>query len=120
MPAVVNMDEIERGYRWKLAAAIGGLCGLLSYCVTIALRRILKGQFSDFAAFYSAAGALRMHSDPYFPAQRSYLYPPLVAFLYMPLTLMSEQKAAAIALTANVIYVVTALLILAKQWIGRL
>src|SRR5438045_432922 len=40
----------------------------------------------DFLAFYEAAQAMRTGGDLYTERHRNYIYPPLVAFLYMPLT----------------------------------
>jgi len=106
---------MQRRYRWKLAAAAGGICALFAYYAAIALRRIARGGFSDFHVFYSAARAMLLHQDPYLPARRSYIYPPLIAFLYMPLALLAEPKAATIVLCANIAFLLLAVFILVRE-----
>ncbi len=59
------------------------------------------------------------HQDPYVPADRSYVYPPLIAFLYMPLSLLPEQRAAVIVLCANIVFVLVAVLIIARECLAR-
>src|SRR5438067_992128 len=117
---VLLMSSMGRGYRWSLAGAIGGIFALFAYYATMVLRRISNKQFSDFHVFYSAARAMLLHQDPYLPARRSYIYPPLIAFLYMPLTLLSEQKAAAIVLFANIVFLLLAVFIIVRECLSRL
>ena len=117
---MVVMASTARGHRWQIAGAIAGLLGLFAYFATITFRRILGGRFSDFNVFYSAARAMLLHQDPYLPGRRSYIYPPLIAFLYMPLAHLSEQKAAAIVLCADVAFVLVAVLIIARECLSRL
>jgi glycosyl transferase family 87 len=114
------MAPKSSGNNWKLFAAIGGLCGLFAYFFTIAFRRIVTRRFSDFSVFYSAAQAMLRHGDPYVPQHRSYIYPPLIAFLYMPLALMSEPHAAMIVLFANILFILIALLLIAHESLWRL
>ncbi len=54
---------------------------------------LLSGRGTDFRAYFEAAGALRAGRDPYagvFP----YLYPPLLAVVLVPLTLLPAAAAA--------------------------
>lgn len=44
----------------------------------------------DFLAFYEAAREMVHGGDLYAERHRDYIYPPLVAFLYMPLTLLDD------------------------------
>src|SRR5438067_2360890 len=111
---VLLMSSMGRGYRWSLARAIGGIFALFAYYATIVLRRISNKQFSDLHVFYSAAGGILLHQHPYVPARRSYISPPLIAFLYMPLTLLSEQKAAAIVLFAIIVFLLLAVYIIVR------
>src|SRR6266699_883367 len=108
------------GYRWKVAGTVGAILGLFAYFMTIAFRRILAHRFSDFNVFYSAAQATLQHGDLYKPMNRSYIYPPLIAFLYAPLALLSEPQAATIVLCANFLFIVLALRWLDKRpaWAG--
>jgi hypothetical protein len=55
----------------------------------------------DFEHFYRGAKAMREGADPYASGVRGYIYPPLIAFLYMPLTALSVQAAAYLMLVLN-------------------
>ena len=55
----------------------------------------------DFEHFYHGARALRDGADLYASGVRGYIYPPLLAFLFMPLTAFSVQTAAWIMLVVN-------------------
>ena len=55
----------------------------------------------DFEHFYLAARAMRDGSDLYGSGMRGYIYPPLIAFLFMPLTFVSVQVAAWVMLVVN-------------------
>ncbi len=57
----------------------------------------------DFEHFYRGAKAMREGSDPYASGVRGYIYPPLIAFLYMPLTFLSVQTAAYLMLVLNMV-----------------
>lgn len=55
----------------------------------------------DFEHFYHGAKALREGTDLYASGVRGYIYPPLIAFLFVPLTFFSVQTAAWIMLVVN-------------------
>lgn len=55
----------------------------------------------DFEHFYQAARALREGSNIYASGMHGYIYPPLIAFLFAPLTWLSVQDAAQIMLVVN-------------------
>jgi hypothetical protein len=55
----------------------------------------------DFEHFYHAALAMREGRDIYGSGVYGYIYPPLIAFLYMPLTYLSVQAAASLMLALN-------------------
>ena len=55
----------------------------------------------DFEHFYHGARALRDGTDLYASGVRGYIYPPLLALLFMPLTAFSVQTAAWIMLVVN-------------------
>jgi len=55
----------------------------------------------DFEHFYWGAHALRDGADLYASGVRGYIYPPLIAFLFTPLTFFSVQTAAWIMLVIN-------------------
>lgn len=55
----------------------------------------------DFEHFYAAARAMRDGEDIYRAGAHGYIYPPLIAFLFMPLTLLTVQSAAKLMLLLN-------------------
>ena len=55
----------------------------------------------DFEHFYHAALAMREGRDPYSAGVHGYIYPPLIAFLFMPLTFFPVKTAAWIMLLVN-------------------
>ncbi len=56
----------------------------------------------DFEHFYLAAQAMREGRDIYASGVHGYIYPPLIAFLFMPLTLFPVKTAALIMLVLNI------------------
>lgn len=65
----------------------------------------------DFGYFYHAAEAMRRGEDIYSATGGHYVYPPLFAFLFQPLSLMSERNAALVwTLLSVTIVFATALL----------
>ncbi|HWE97778.1 MAG TPA: glycosyltransferase family 87 protein [Tepidisphaeraceae bacterium] len=90
--------------RW---IAIGGLAAIFGYFLIYHLLHQTKGDRSrlgDFPTFYIAAQYAVAHKDIYTagtsPAMM-YVYPPLIAFVYSPLTLVSERHAAQVSLVLN-------------------
>jgi hypothetical protein len=55
----------------------------------------------DFEHFFLAARAMRDGEDIYRAGAQGYIYPPLIAFLYMPLTFLTVQSAAQLMLLLN-------------------
>ncbi len=79
----------------------------------------------DFLAFYEAAEAMRTGGDLYLERHRNYIYPPLVAFLYMPLTFFSDpptlhRTAGIIALLVNVGMAIATVFMFASESLRRL
>ena len=74
----------------------------------------------DFEHFYFAARAMREGGDPYDSGVRGYIYPPLIAFLFMPLTLMSVQAAATLMLVVNLAMALLCTVIVSREVIRRL
>lgn len=66
-----------------------------------AFARVFVTGCGDFEHFYRAAQALRTGADLYGSGVHGYIYPPLVAFLLMPLTLLPVQSAALTMLFLN-------------------
>ena len=73
----------------------------------------------DFEHFYWAAKALREGADPYASGVRGYIYPPLIAFLFMPLSWLSVQAAAFVMLVLNMALAALCTLLACKEAMRR-
>jgi hypothetical protein len=73
----------------------------------------------DFEHFYRGAKAMREGLDPYASGVRGYIYPPLIAFLFMPLTFVSVQAAAFIMLVLNMAMALMCTTIACKEAMRR-
>ncbi|MDQ2918967.1 MAG: DUF2029 domain-containing protein, partial [Verrucomicrobiota bacterium] len=87
---------------------------LLVVVAPIALR-LLRANTEDFGYFYSAANAMRHGEDIYRAAEGNYIYPPLLAFLFQPLTFLPERGAMAVWLVISAASIVTAVFIAANE-----
>ena len=98
---------------WQLPAL--ALAALYLLLAALAARTFLfarNGHYhGDFIHFYWAAQAMLNHHDLYTSGQQGYIYPPLVAFLFQPLALLSERGADIAWLLANMFLNAGALLI---------
>ena len=56
----------------------------------------------DFGHFYYGARAMREHENPYTSWKRGYIYPPLMAFVLMPLTALPAETAAKVFIGFNI------------------
>jgi hypothetical protein len=74
----------------------------------------------DFGHFYHAALAIRQHADPYSAWKRGYLYPPLLAFLMMPLTELPAESAARLFIVFNIVLSIGLSLLAARETARRL
>jgi hypothetical protein len=96
-------------FRWP---AWGVLSLIFGYFYFEILRRILQQHHqSDFFHFYAATVAMSRGEDIYRSGTGGYVYPPLLAFLYLPLAHLTDVGAAAVALTINVPLMIASLLI---------
>jgi Glycosyltransferase family 87 len=105
---------------WKrfLAGRSLGLILCLAILVIAAVpaaKRDWYGKTGDFTHFWHAAQALAQGQDIYAAGTGDYIYPPLIAFLFQPLTLVSEPCAALVWLGLNALIVLAAALISAHQ-----
>jgi hypothetical protein len=66
----------------------------------------------DFGHCYHEALAMREGSNVYRFGVRVYVYPPLIAFLFMPLTWLSVQSVALVMLAVNMA------LVLRRSWLA--
>lgn len=73
----------------------------------------------DFEHFYFAARAMREGTDPYDSGMHGYIYPPLIAFLFMPLTSMSVQAAATLMLVLNLATALLCTVVVSAEVIRR-
>ncbi len=99
--------------------------GLFVFFTAHTLRRIDKGHCGDFHCFYYAAQAMvaggdpYAADDPYYDATTNdnrYIYPPLVAFLYTPLTGLSFHNAARVMLFIDAVMLMAAVLLSADHF----
>lgn len=66
-----------------------------------AFANVFQTGCGDFEHFYNAARAMREGQDIYLAGVHGYIYPPLIAFLFMPLTHLTVQAAAQLMLALN-------------------
>lgn len=66
-----------------------------------AFANVFQTGCGDFEHFYEAARAMREGRDIYSAGVHGYIYPPLIAFLFMPLTYLTVQSAALLMLALN-------------------
>lgn len=74
----------------------------------------------DFEHFYSGARAMRDGLDLYSSGMRGYIYPPLIAFLFAPLTFFTVQIAAWIMLVLNLALGLTCAWVMSAEVMRRL
>jgi hypothetical protein len=74
----------------------------------------------DFGHFYHAARAMRQHADPYAAWKRGYLYPPLLAFIMMPLAELPAESAARLFIAFNVFLSIGLSFLAARETARRL
>ncbi|MEI7765944.1 MAG: glycosyltransferase family 87 protein [Phycisphaerae bacterium] len=99
--------------------------GIVAYFIGYVWHRIPHGHFGDFRHFYPAAKAMVTGENPYSVRapdsdRPGYIYPPLLAFLYSPLSYLSLFTAARISLLVNVAAICGALGLGAKTMLERL
>jgi hypothetical protein len=92
---------------------------LLSYLLANAFSRIPRSDTGDFGHFYHAAKAMHEGRDIYASWHQGYVYPPLLAFLYEPFALLSENAAATVLLFVNVLLMSVSALLGARELTRR-
>jgi hypothetical protein len=98
---------------------IAGIAALLGYFYWHTCRRIAGGNFDDFPHFYWAAGAVLRQRDPYLSGTRGYIYPPLLAYLYMPVAKLSMAGAAYAVLPVLILCTLGSLLLASRESLRR-
>jgi hypothetical protein len=100
--------------RFRIPALVALAIYFLYFYLTL-LNRCLyhyaQHQGGDFFHFFAAAVAMSSGQDIYRSGTGGYVYPPLLAFLYLPLAHLSAPVAAAIVLSVNVPLMAVALLV---------
>jgi|tagenome__1003787_1003787.scaffolds.fasta_scaffold20945964_3 hypothetical protein len=92
---------------------------VLLVCGAHAVRQFWNGDSGDFGYFYRAASAMSKGEDIYLATQGHYIYPPFLAFIFQPLTLLSERTAATIWTAINAALIFIAILIASRQAAAR-
>ena len=85
--------------------------------------RISGWNLNDFPTFYLAAQCALQHRDIYTAGtspQMMYVYPPLIAFLFTPLTLLSMRHAGQVALLLNTMMLFGSILLGTRAILRRL
>jgi hypothetical protein len=113
----------------KQAASTKGLikswiCGflimtVLLVCAAHAVRQFWAGDPGDFGHFYRAANAIWKGEDIYLAAQGHYIYPPFLAFIFQPFTVLSERTAAMLWTAISAALILTAILIASREAAAR-
>ncbi|HEY2584946.1 MAG TPA: glycosyltransferase family 87 protein [Tepidisphaeraceae bacterium] len=100
--AAADRPEVARVRVTQISLAI--IAAVFGYLLIYHLHheRQGHGHFGDFPTFYEAAQFAREHRDIYkagnAATDQTYVYPPLIAFAYGPLTHLSLANAAAVML----------------------
>jgi hypothetical protein len=87
--------------------------------VYLSARTIGSGRFGDFPHFYDAALAVRAGGDVHLSGSGGYIYPPLLAFLFQPLTLLPLPRAVACWLVINTALIAIAVWIASRDAVRR-
>jgi hypothetical protein len=125
----------HRGITCLLYAAVAGVFLWILILVNI---RITHGHSGDFRHFYYAARAMRCGQNPYAEGTGAldpsvwvtkdesrastggYLYPPLIAFLYLPVSGLTPHTAERVVLVVNMICCIAGLLIVCRVFVDRI
>ena len=107
-------------HRLILLLSMSGIAALLGFFYWHTCRRIAAGNLDDFPHFYWAADAVLHHRDPYLSGTRGYIYPPLLAYLYMPLAKLSPTGAAYAVLPVLVFCTLAAVLLASRESLRRI
>jgi hypothetical protein len=111
----------ERGLR---AFSVCAFVGILAYLLIYHLHHQTSGEghLGDFPTFYRAAELARDHGDIYSANQHGkqpYIYPPLTAVLYVPLTHLPVALAARVMLLMTTAMLIASLILAARELLRR-
>ena len=88
--------------------------------VLLVWHRIRSGHFGDFRHFYYAGRAMLEGTDPYTSGTGGYIYPPLIAMLFMPVAKLQYDTAARVSVAINAALSLAGLLVLTRAGVERL
>jgi hypothetical protein len=115
-----------------------GVAGVFIWILILVNIRITHGHSGDFRHFYYAARAMRFGQNPYAEGTGAldpsvwvtkdesrastggYLYPPLIAFLYLPVSGLTPHTAERVVLVVNMICCIAGLLIACRVFVERI
>jgi hypothetical protein len=101
----------------RVVVAAGLIAALILF--STGARTLSNGRVGDFPAFYEAAQAVATGGDLYAAGQRGYIYPPLLAFVFRPLTAFSLHGAACVWLPINVALLFSCTLLASAEAVRR-
>jgi hypothetical protein len=105
--------------------ALGFICGGILLAITFwsaysTINAINAGKLRDFAEFLAGARALDLGTDLYSAGALGYIYPPLLAWLLIPLSRLTDHFAALIWMVLNLSLLLFTALIAARDALRRL
>jgi hypothetical protein len=117
--------DLTRRHDRLSALFAAGIVAIFGYLLIYHLHHQVaeKGHLGDFPTFYKAAQLARDHGDIYDANQHGkqpYIYPPLTAVLYIPLTYLPIVSAARIMLLITVAMLIAAMVLGAREMLRRL
>lgn len=106
---------------WVGAAIPVGLVGLFAWLALSAGRDLARGNTRDFFEFFSAARAMAEGQDIYASGSPGYgyIYPPLLAFLLLPLARLGLAAASWVWLGVNLAALGASLYLLSRETLRR-
>jgi hypothetical protein len=107
---------VSRSLIFSLIVAIAAIC---ASPIINDIHRIHRQDTGDFVHFYYAADAVRHHADPYAAWTQGYIYPPLIAFLFQPLSFLGRDRAAGLMLGVNVAVTLIAIALASDEFLRR-
>jgi hypothetical protein len=89
--------------------------------IAVAGHSIARGRNAgNLSDFLGAARAMRHGADIYASGSRGYVYPPLIAFLYQPLAMLTDRSAGFVALAVEAVLSVFTLVLVSRVMVRRL
>ena len=105
----------------NLAALLLLVAVFAGFFIVIANQIETRDRLSDFRPFHAAATSLLHGGSPYqIHTQRKYVYPPLLAWALMPLTLLDVHQAAMVWLAVNCTLALACMLLLVRTFQHRM